>query len=85
MATIDQLIDEHVGRGESKESGVATIKDLFNGIADDLTALNAAGNRPTTIASADATDLASVITLANEIKAALNAVAAPTISTVKGT
>lgn len=85
MAVIDQEIDQQVGRGESQESGVPTLKTILNEVADDLAALNASGNRPAVIASADASDLATAITLVNEIKAALNAVAAPTILTTKGT
>ena len=68
MAKIDQLMDEHGGRGESKESGVSTEKELFNAIKVDL-----AGITTATIASADATDLAEALTLVNEIKASLNA------------
>jgi hypothetical protein len=36
-ATIDQLIDEQPGRGESKESGVSTELELWNALFDDLT------------------------------------------------
>jgi hypothetical protein len=50
-------------------------------VADDLAGLQSAD-----IASADATDLATAITLVNEIKGAINAIAASgyTITTVKG-
>jgi len=46
--------------------GKPSLVEILNDIADDLAEVG-------TIASADATDLASVITLANEMKAALNA------------
>lgn len=36
-ATIDQLIDEQPGRGESKESGVSTELELWNALHDELT------------------------------------------------
>ncbi len=40
-ATIDQLIDEQPGRGESKESGVSTELELWNALFDELTDLRA--------------------------------------------
>lgn len=39
MATIDKLIDQHSGRGLSKESGVATVRELFEAAVDDMTEL----------------------------------------------
>jgi hypothetical protein len=65
-------------------SGEPSLADALRDVADDMAALNGSGNRPATIASADATDLATAITLVNEIKTALNAVSAPTIKTLKG-
>ena len=47
-------------------------------VADDLATVKVA-----TIANIDATDLAEVITLANEMKAALNAIAGGTLLTTK--
>ena len=38
-ATIDQLIDQHSGRGLSQESGVSTVEDLFNAAYADVTDL----------------------------------------------
>ena len=35
-ATIDQLLDEHSGRGESKESGVSTDRELWNAAQEDI-------------------------------------------------
>lgn len=62
-------------RGSSDTPSLATaLRDL----ADDAAALQVA-----TIASADASDLATAITLVNEIKAALNVIAAATIKTTK--
>lgn len=46
-------------------SETRSLKAILDGIADDLAARS-------TIASPDATDLPTVLTLANEIKAALN-------------
>lgn len=53
---------------------------VLRGLVDDIAS---AGAQPATIASADATDLGTAITLVNEIKAALNAVAASTQSVTK--
>lgn len=36
VATIDQLIDEQPGRGESKEHGISTELDLWNALYDEL-------------------------------------------------
>ena len=72
------------GRGVGRGSGQPDLATTLQEVADDLLALNAAANRPATIAAANATDLPEVITLANEIKAALNAVVAPTIKTLRG-
>lgn len=59
--------------------GSPTLADVLRDIADDLALTQVA-----TIVSADATDLASAITLVNEIKGALNAIAGGTIKTTKG-
>ena len=69
-----------IGRGSSDPDLATTLQE----VADDVAALNASGNRPATIASIDATDLAEALTLVNEIKAALNAVVAPSIKTIRG-
>ena len=53
--------------------GKPSLVEILNDVADDLAATQIAD-----IASADATDLASVITLANEMKASLNAIASGT-------
>lgn len=37
MATIDKQLDQQVGRGLSKESGVSTVRELFEATVDDLT------------------------------------------------
>ena len=37
--TIDKLMDEHAGRGQSKESGVDTYRQLYEGFVDDITDL----------------------------------------------
>jgi hypothetical protein len=36
VATIDQLIDEQPGRGESKEHGISTELELWNALYDEL-------------------------------------------------
>lgn len=59
--------------------GTPTLATALRDIADDL-----ADMQTVAIASPDASDLASVILLANEIKAALNTIAAVTILTTKG-
>jgi|GEM_PF-5296305 len=41
MATIDAQLDQHGGRGQSKESGVSTYKELYEAAVDDLTELRA--------------------------------------------
>lgn len=56
-----------------------TLATALRDIADDLAAVKVA-----TIASDDATDLSTALTLVNEIKAALNAIAAETLATTKG-
>jgi len=78
MAKIDKLMDQHAGRGISKESGAATMREILEEVADDLAAL-----QPAVLASAAAVDLATAITLVNEIKGALNATAGATIKTVR--
>lgn len=69
------------GMGANIGAGADTpnINTTFRDVADDL-----AGIQPTAISSQDATDLASAITLVNEIKAALNALEQYTLKTVKG-
>ena len=54
------LSDGHAGNG-------TTIKNLFGAVRDEMDARNTA-----TIASPDASDLGTAITLVNEIKGALN-------------
>ena len=61
-------------------SSSPSLKDILFDVADDL-----ADGKAALIASDDATDLATAITLVNEIKAALNAVYSSTIRTTKGT
>lgn len=80
MATIPK--DFGSGGSGVPPAGSATpsLKDILFDIADDL-----ADGKAATIASPDATDLATAITLVNEIKAALNAVDAKTVRTQKGT
>ena len=65
---------EHASHGEQP-----TLADAMRDVADDL-----ANSRPATIASADASDLATAQTLVNEIKAALNAATGTTLLTTKG-
>ena len=65
------VIPSNFGYGGSglvplSSGGSPTLVGILNDIADDLAEIGA-------ITSADATDLAEVITLANEMKAALNA------------
>lgn len=80
-----------IGRGSSDPDLATTLQE----VADDLAALNAAGNRPAVIASPDAVasvgvptkiEFDAVVLLVNEIKAALNAVpvAGPTLTTIRG-
>jgi hypothetical protein len=57
------------GLNPNDATGKPTLATILRDLADDVTY---------TIASADATDLASAITLVNEIKAALNAAKATT-------
>ena len=77
-AVIPKLMDEHSGQSFSKEYGVSTLREMLEGLVDDVSAAH-----PAVIASADATDLASVLTLANEMKAALNTAGALTASVSK--
>ena len=60
-------------------AGTPTLAGALRDIADDL-----ANGKSASIVSADASDLATAITLVNEIKDALNAVLAITILTTKG-
>jgi hypothetical protein len=76
MANIHTDLEEwHTQRGGEKLEKQVT---AFVEIADDL-----AGLQQDTISAADATDLATAITLVNELKAKLVAQAAYTIKTVK--
>jgi hypothetical protein len=77
-------INEDFGAGGAnltplKGHGEPTLAQSLRDIADDLDGLQVA-----TIASPDATDLATVITLANEMKGALNTLAAVVLKTIKG-
>ena len=67
------------GAGIQETHGTPGLAVALRDVADDLVLVQA-----TTIASPDASDLASAITLVNEIKAALNVIAGSTISTTKG-
>lgn len=58
--------------------GKPALVTILNDVADDLAGLQIA-----TIASADASDLATAITLVNEIKASINVTAAYTLTTTK--
>ena len=64
------------GVGLQPGHGSPSLDSVLRDIATDLATLT-----PATIASPDATDLPTVITLANEIKGALNAVSGGTILT----
>jgi hypothetical protein len=55
------------GQGSGKNAGNPQLNSVLAAVADDLL-----GQRNVAIASANATDLATAITLVNEIKAALN-------------
>lgn len=59
--------------------GTPTLASALRDVADDL-----AGMQTVAIASPDATDLASALLLVNEIKVALNTIAAVTLLTTKG-
>ena len=59
--------------------GEPTLAEALRDVADDLAALQIPA-----IASPDATDLPSAITLVNELKAKLNAIHAAVLKTVKG-
>ena len=59
--------------------GELTLTEALRDVADDLAALQTPA-----IASPDATDLPSAITLVNELKAKLNAIHAAVLKTVKG-
>ena len=59
--------------------GEPTLAEALRDVADDLTALQIPA-----IASPDATDLPSAITLVNELKAKLNAIHAAVLKTMKG-
>jgi hypothetical protein len=87
MAKIDKRLGDG-GRGVSYEGGAAPLVEILEGIADDL----AAGTAATT-AAADAVaavgdpptkaEFDAVVTLVNEIKTKLNAVAATSLKTTK--
>jgi hypothetical protein len=59
--------------------GFPTLAQVLRDIADDLASVQAP-----TIASPDAVDLPSALTLLNEIKAKLNAIHTTALKTVKG-
>ncbi len=59
--------------------GQPTLAETLRDVADDLAALQTPA-----IASPDAADLPSAITLVNELKAKLNAIHAAVLKTVKG-
>ena len=59
--------------------GQPTLAEALRDVADDLAALQIPA-----IASPDAADLPSAITLVNELKAKLNAIHAAVLKTVKG-
>jgi len=63
----------------SGAQGKPTLAQALRDIADDLANLQVAE-----ITSPDATDLATALTLVNEIKGALNTVAGETLLTTKG-
>lgn len=67
-----------MGVGSTKTAEHPRIAAVIRGLVDNDTA-----RTPATIASIDATDLAEVITLANEIKAALNAASAAALEVDK--
>lgn len=68
----------HANLAPGGNQGNPSLVTVLRDIADDL-----ANGQVATIASIDATDLAEVLTLANEIKASLNVVAGQTILTTK--
>lgn len=77
------IISKQFGRGGvglNGGTGGAGIREIVLDVADDL-----AGLKLGTIATANASDLASVITLANALKVAINAQAAYTVKTTKET
>lgn len=72
-------ISKNHGKGGSRRSrghGEPTDLDIYKSIIADLALVKVA-----TIASPDATDLATAITLVNEIKTKLNAIAGATLGT----
>lgn len=78
--------DDYGEGGAGLQAATATaqhrpIGEVLRGLIDDIDAAGVGGIA--TIASADATDLASAITLVNEIKAALNAATAAATGTAK--
>jgi len=81
MAVIKINFGEGGANLNPRGTGTPTLVTALRDIADDF-----AGFQVADIASPDATDLATAITLVNEIKGALNAVAPSgyTIKTVKG-
>lgn len=60
-------------------TGLPTLAETLRDIADDL-----AGIKSGEATSPDATDLATAITLVNELKGIVNALYAYTVKTVKG-
>jgi hypothetical protein len=78
MAEVPKLYGDGGVHGDGTPQKPALGKVLFD-LIDDINA-----RTPATIASADASDLATAITLVNEIKAALNTASATTLKTTKG-
>ena len=66
------------GVGLQPQHGLPNLATALRDVADDLTALNSDIG---VIASADAIDLPTAITLVNEIKAAINAAPAVLLTT----
>lgn len=79
MAVIKTTFGEGGAGLNPRGTGTPTLATSLRDVADDL-----AGVKATEITSPDASDLASAITLVNEIKAALNALYAYTVKTTKG-
>jgi len=79
MSAIKETFGEGGANVVPSSGGEPSLASALRDIADDLSKQQTA-----TIASADATDLATAITLVNEIKAALNAASANTLLTTKG-
>lgn len=77
MAAIKK--DQYAGGRRLSRGGARPGADLAATLRD--AAADLAGIRPATIVAANATDLATAITLANELKTAINAARAYTLKT----